>query len=138
MKPPHDMPQQPGPVRLVVGFRFILLLVENCPGIGCVVLDYYSLIDESDRNLLMGVRQLETVGWTFGRGDEYHIKSCIAPAMFSPAGADDSEAKAAMARLAAHGLPTSNEIVRIDDPHFEQLADGRRERKRRRRSKNQQ
>ena len=131
MKPRYDMPQPPGPVRLVVGFQRILLLVENLPGIGWYIPDCFSLDDETDRFLLMCVRQIETAGWTFGPGGKYHIKSSLAPAMFSPAGAEDSEARAAMARLAQHGLPISDEI--IVDPALEKWADGLREYQRRRR-----
>src|SRR5262249_34854174 len=130
-----DVPPQTCPVRLVVGFQRILLLVENWPGVGWYVLDSYSLADETDRDLLTGVRELKTVGYTFGRG-KYRVKAGLAPAMFSPAGAEDLQCKTVMARLARHGLPTSNEIIRIDDPHFETLADGWRECQRRRRAKN--
>src|SRR5262249_39432272 len=50
-----DVPPQTCPVRLVVGFQRILLLVENWPGVGWYVLDSYSLADETDRDLLTGV-----------------------------------------------------------------------------------
>jgi hypothetical protein len=108
------------PVRLVVGYLRIVLVVENCPPEGWRMLDYFPLESEHDRDLRLVTQQMQRVGYP--RGD---IKADLSPAVFSPCGAKDEEAQAAMARLGRHGFAISNEITGIRDPEFLWLVDGR-------------
>jgi hypothetical protein len=97
--------------RVVVGFLRILLVAETGPESGWVLLDNYSLTDETDRWLLRALAEIKRTG---------AIGVTLAPTVFSTNGATDEEAKAAMARLASRGLPTSNQI----DDRFDERADG--------------
>jgi hypothetical protein len=108
------------PVRFVVGYLRIVLVVENCPPEGWRMLDYFPLQSEHDRDLHLVTQQMQRVGYP--RGD---IKAHLSPAVFSPCGVKDEEAQAAMARLGRHGFAISSEITCIKDPKFLRLVDGR-------------
>jgi hypothetical protein len=109
-----------GPVRLVVGFLRILLVVENWPPSGWRVLDYFPLTSESDRDLLMVTQEMQS----FGYPDRNAVKAKLCPAVFSPHGVKDPEAKAAMTRLGRRGFEISSRVVGIRDPEFLSWADG--------------
>jgi hypothetical protein len=109
-----------GPVRLVVGFLRILLVAEGRPPSGWRVLEYFPLTSESDRDLLMVTRDVELVGYP----DKNDVKANLSSAVFSPLGAKDPEAKAAMVRLGDRGFLISSEVVSICDPKFLWWADG--------------
>ena len=108
-----------GPVRLVVGFLRILLVVEGWP-LGWRVLDYFPLTSESDRDLLLVTAEMQRVGYPSENG----VKANLSPAVFSPDGAKDREAKSAMARLGRRGFKISSQVVAIRDPELIWLADG--------------
>jgi hypothetical protein len=109
-----------GPARLVVGFLRILLVIEGWPPLGWRVLDYFSLASKSDRDLLLVTAEMQRVGYP----SENDVKPNLSPAVFSPDGAKDREAKAAMARLGRRGFKISNQVVAIRDPKFLWFADG--------------
>jgi hypothetical protein len=109
-----------GPLRLVVGFLRILLVVENWPPLGWRMLDYFPLVSEHDRDLLLVTRELQRSGYPCKNA----IKGNLSAAVFSPGGVKDDEAKAAMARLGHHGFEISDQVVGIHDPKFLALADG--------------
>ena len=102
-----------GPVRLVVGFLRILLVVEGWPPSGWRVLDYFPLTSKSDRDLLLVTREMQGVGYPK-----------LSQAVFSPHGAKDREAKSAMARLGRRGFKISSQVVAIRDPELIWWADG--------------
>ena len=110
-----------GPARLVVGSRFIVLVAEHVAGREWVCVDYFPLISETDSDLLLVIGEMQRKGYWHGPHD---IKpGSLAPAMFSRDGADDAEARAAMARLASRGLQTSDGIIGICDPQFDWWVD---------------
>jgi hypothetical protein len=110
-----------GPVRLVVGFLRILLVVEKWPIHGWRVLDYFPLTSADDRDLLWVVAEMGTNGYP----SHDSIKARLAPSVFSPRGAEDPESIAAMMRLGRRGMPVSNKIIAIADPSILSSADGR-------------
>ena len=109
-----------GPVRLVVGFLRILLVVENWPILGWRLLDYFPLTSADDRDLLWVVAEMGTNGYP----SHDPIKARLAPSMFSPSGAEDPESIDAMTRLGSRGMPISNDIIAIADLSFLRSADG--------------
>lgn len=108
-----------GPARLIVGFLRILLIVENWPRRGWLLLDYFPLTSETDHDLLLVTDEVQHRG--YGRP---RVKAELAVTVFSPHGANDREAKAAMARLGRRGFSTSGQIVGIRDPELLHWADG--------------
>jgi hypothetical protein len=58
-----------GPLRLVVGFLRILLVVENWPPLGWRMLDYFPLVSEHDRDLLLVTRELQRSGYCGVKGN---------------------------------------------------------------------
>lgn len=108
-----------GPARLIVGFLRILLIVENWPRRGWLLLDYFPLMSETDHDLLLVTDEMQHRG--YGRP---RVKAELTAAVFSPRGANDPEAKAAMARLGRRGFSTSSQIVGIRDPELLRWADG--------------
>ena|GEM_PF-4958679 len=124
----QPLPWRVGPVRLVVGFLRILLVVENWPHRGWHVLDYFPLVSRDDGDLLLIVRQMKFVD----HGEAYRIQGELSPSVFSPLGAKDPEARAAMARLGRRGFAVSNDITTIADAEFVWWADGPRPRRSRR------
>lgn len=116
----NEVLQAPGPVRLVYGFRFIGLLVENCGPLGWYILDYFPLRDQRDQDLLSVVQALKSKGYGFS----IRLKSELSRAQFSPRGATDPEAKTAMARIGRKGFAISSEIVAIRDREFLSFVDG--------------
>jgi hypothetical protein len=109
-----------GPLRLVVGFLRILLVVENWPPLGWRMLDYFPPVSERDRDLLLVTRELQHSGYPC----KDTIKGNLSAAVFSPGGVTDDEAKAAMVRLGRRGFEISDQVVGIHDPKFLALADG--------------
>jgi hypothetical protein len=118
--------RQAGPVRLIIGFRFIALMIENWPSPpGWRVPDCFNVDgsegpgwiegsfvpDVSDYDLLRALRQCQNEGYA------------VAPAVFSPGGVGDPEALAVMERLARKGLKTSREISTICNESLLSLID---------------
>jgi hypothetical protein len=125
------LPCSAGPIRLVVGFLRIVLVVENAPGWGWWhVLDYFPLRGD-DRDLLRTVEEMRRMGHNAFK-DRVRIQGDLSPAVFSPLGAKDPEAREAMERLGGRGLEISNDITAIVDPELLRLLDGRRPRRARR------
>jgi hypothetical protein len=108
-------------VRLVVGALNILLVVEDWQLLGWRVLDYFTLVSEHDRDLLLVTREMQRSGYLSGANT---IKATLSAAVFSLGGVKDDEAKAAMARLGCRGFETSDRVVGIRDPKFLWWADG--------------
>jgi hypothetical protein len=106
-----------GPARLVVGYLAIVLVVENSTRDRWRILDSFNVMSETFYDSFTD--QMQQVG--FGR---YWVKANLSPAVFSPRGAGDSEAKAAMARLERRGFSTSSEIIGIRDPEILWWIDG--------------
>jgi len=117
-------PGRVGPIRLVVGFLRIVLVVENVPGLGWHILDYFPLVSASDGDLLMVVEEMRRYGY----GSRFRVEGDLSPAVFSPLGVRDPEAREAMERLGNRGLEISNEITVIVDPEFLWWPDGPRPR----------
>jgi hypothetical protein len=113
---------------LVVGFLRIVLVVENIPGLGWHVLDYFPLVSASDGDLLMVVEQMRRYGY----GRRFLVEGELSPAVFSPLGSKDAEARDAMERLGSRGFEISTEITAIVDPEFLWWPDGSRSRRARR------
>jgi hypothetical protein len=110
-----------GPVRLVVGFLRILLVVEKWPILGWRLLDYFPLTSADDRDLLWVIAEMETNGYP----SHDPIKAKLASSMFSSSGAEDPESIDAMTRLGNRGVPISNDIIAIADLSFLRSADGK-------------
>jgi hypothetical protein len=106
--------------RLVLGRLRILLLAEDLPNHGWWVMDYFPLTSTTDHDLLMVLQQMQREGY----GARYLIKSDLSPAAFSPRGARDAEAIAAMKRLGGRGLAISNKIIGNGIPRLISWADG--------------
>ena len=117
-------PGRAGPIRLVVGFLRIVLVVENVPGLGWHILDYFPLVSASDGDLLMVVEEMRRYGY----GSRFRVEGDLSPAVFSPLGVRDPEAREAMERLGNRGLEISKDITGIVDPEFLWWPDGPRPR----------
>jgi hypothetical protein len=113
-------------VRVVVGFNTIALIAEKLPDRAWYILDYYPLHCEAD-DWLASIRRGPLTGYS---GRRYRVHGDLLPAVFSPRGANDHEAREAMERLRRQGLAVSNDITSITDREFLEFVDGKQRRRR--------
>src|SRR6516164_3949347 len=70
-------PGRGGPIRLVVGFLRIVLVVENVPGLRWHILDYFPVVSANDGDLLMVVEEMRRYGY----GSRFRVEGDLSPAV---------------------------------------------------------